>query len=332
LPVVALWHWLAFGALVAVLLTLDLLVFHRHARTPSLRESAGFTIFWCSLAVAFNALIWWWMGHESGAMFLSGYLVEWTLSMDNVFVFAVIFRFFHIPVKYQYRVLFWGILGAVLMRLGFILGGIALINWLRWVSLIFGAFLLYTAYKIARQATAEVHPEKNVVLKFARRYLRVAHGDHRDHGEHFFVTQNGRWAITPMFLVLLVVESTDVLFAIDSVPTIIGITHNQFIAFTSNVFAILGLRALYFLLVGVMDMFRYLHYGLSAVLAFVGLKMIAEYFAGEEPGKYLIHPLISLAVIAVLLGISILASIIARRREAEGSGQQVAASGQQDEG
>lgn len=313
------WHWFAFAALVVVLLVLDLVVFHRHAHTPSLRESTAFTIFWCSLAVAFNALIWWWMGHEAGAMFLSGYLVEWTLSMDNVFVFAVVFRFFHIPVKYQYRVLFWGILGAVVMRLGFILGGIALIDLIRWVSLVFGAFLLYTAYKIARHATTEVHPEKNVVLKFARRYLRVSHGDHDVHDEHFFVKESGRWAITPMFLVLLVVESTDVLFAIDSVPTIIGITHDRFIAFTSNVFAILGLRALYFLLVRVIDMFRYLHYGLSAVLAFVGVKMIAEYFAEEEPGKYLIHPLISLAVIAVLLGISIVASILAGRREAAGT-------------
>jgi tellurite resistance protein TerC len=313
---VALWHWFAFGGLVFVLLMFDLVVFHRHAHTPSLRESTAFTVFWIGVALIFNAFIWWWQGHEAGVVFLTGYLVEKSMSMDNIFIFAVIFRFFQVPIQYQYRVLFWGILAAVFMRLAFILAGIALVEHFRPVLPIFGAFLLYTAYKLVRHAADEVHPDKNIFLRLGRRFFRVAHGDHHQHGEHFFVRQEGHWVVTPMFLVLLVVESTDVLFAVDSVPAIIGITHDRFIAFSSNVFAILGLRALYFLLAGVIDMFRYLHYGLSAVLAFVGVKMIAEFFAHEEPGQALITPLMSLAVIALILVVSIAASVLVARREA----------------
>ncbi len=318
---VELWHWGAFGVLVAVLLLFDLVVFHRHAHTPSLRESTFFTVMWIGLALVFNAFLWWWQGHHAGAMFLTGFLIEKALSMDNIFVFAVIFRFFNIPLMYQYRILFWGILGAVFMRLAFILGGIELIERFSFVVPIFGVFLIWTAWKLVRHASAEeVHPDRNILLRLARRVLPVTKGDHHEHGEHFFVREGGRLCITPMFLVLLVVESTDVLFAVDSVPAIIGITHDRFIAFTSNVFAILGLRAIYFLLAGVMDLFRYLHYGLSAVLGFVGLKMIAEFCAEhygyKQHGEHLLHPLVSLAVVAALLAISIIASIVAARREA----------------
>ena len=315
-------HWLAFGALVVVLLALDLLVFHRHDRKPTLRESAAFTIFWIVLGLAFNGVIWWWgissgLGSDPGMKYLTGYLIEKALSMDNIFVFVVIFRFFNIPIMYQYRVLFWGILGAVVMRLGFILGGIELFeNFEMVVAPLFGGFLVWTAWKLAmHEPAADVHPEKNIVLKTARRFFRVTRGDHHQHGSDFFARENGLLCITPMFLVLLVIESTDVVFAIDSVPAIIGITADPFIAFTSNVFAILGLRALYFLLAGVVEMFRYLHYGLAAILGFVGLKMIAEWAIPHEEGTHLVPVWVSLLVIAALLAVSIAASVIVSSRE-----------------
>ena len=317
---VVLWPWFAFAVLVALLLALDLLVFHRRDRISSLRESAAWSVFWIGLGLGFNGLVWWWgivEGHGSkpGVVFLSGYLLEKSLSIDNIFIFAVIFHFFGVPAMYQYRVLFWGILGAIVLRLVFILAGIELIHRFAWVAPLFGAFLVYTAYTLARHAATEVHPEKNVVVKIARRFLRVARGDHRQHGHDFFVRENGRWCMTPMFLVLLVIESSDVVFAVDSVPAIIAITDDRFIAFTSNIFAILGLRALYFLLVGVINIFCYLHYGLAAVLGFVGLKMIAEWWIPHEEGTQLVSPWVCLVVITLLLGISILASMIAKRRE-----------------
>ena len=314
---VSTWHWFAFAGLVVAVLTLDLLVFHRHDHKPSLRESAAFTAFWIAVGLAFNALIWWWgiwigNGSDAGMRFLSGYLIEKSLSMDNIFVFVVIFRFFRIPMKYQYRVLFWGILGAIVMRLVFILGGIELFHRFDWVAPLFGVFLIYSAYKLFRHSEAEVHPDKNILLITARRFFRVTRGDHQRYGHNFFAIENGRRCITPMFLVLLVIESTDVMFAIDSVPAIISITHDRFIAFSSNIFAILGLRALYFLLAGVVDMFRYLHFGLAAILGFVGLKMIAEWWWHGQPGNGQLVPIwVSLLVISAVLAISILASLIA---------------------
>jgi tellurite resistance protein TerC len=277
------------------------------------------------LALAFNGLIWWWRGPGAGLEFLTGYLVEWSLSMDNVFVFAVLFGFFRIPLKYQYRVLFWGILGAILMRLAFILLGAALIKQFDWIIPIFGVFLIYTAVKLALHSNSDVHPDKNLMLRVARRLLPVTKGNHEEHGHAFFIRENGRLCITPIFMVLLVIESTDVLFAVDSVPAIFGITTDAFIIFTSNIFAILGLRALYFLLAGVIEMFRYLHYGLSAVLGFVGLNMVADYVAKEffefPADSHLIPTWAKLAIIAALLGISIAASILADRRDAKTSSQ-----------
>jgi len=314
---VLLWHWFAFAGLVIFLLVLDLKVFHKTDREPSLKESTWFTIFWIAVGLSFNAFIWWWAGPEPGVKFLTGYVVEKALSMDNIFVFVMIFKFFSIPLMYQYRVLFWGILGAVVMRLVFVLGGVALFERFEWVLPLFGLFLLYSAYKLIRHSGAEIHPEKNIVLKTARRFFRVTKGDHHEHGHAFFVRQNGLLYITPMFLVLLVIESSDVIFAIDSVPAIIGITSDRFLAFTSNVFAILGLRALYFLLAGVIDMFKYLHYGLAGVLGFIGLKMMGDYigkvFYHHE--EHLITPGMSLAVIALILGVSIVASIVIASRE-----------------
>jgi tellurite resistance protein TerC len=302
------WHWLAFGLFVIVLLTLDLVVFHRHSHEPTLRESAVWTLVWCSIALAFNALVWAWRGPSIAIQFLTGYLVEWSLSMDNVFVFAVIFSFFGVPLKYQYRVLFWGILGAIVMRLSFILAGAALLARFEWALWIFGAFLIYTGIKLALQSEAQIDPERNILMRTARRLFPMAK---ENHGEHFFAVENGRLAMTPLFLVLLVVESTDVLFAVDSVPAIFGVTKDTFTVFTSNIFAILGLRALYFLLAGAIDLFRYLKYGLSAVLMFVGAKMVFDYWTGG----HLVTPAVSLAVILSLLAISIVASIVAKRRE-----------------
>jgi tellurite resistance protein TerC len=305
---VQLWHWLAFGAFVVIVLVLDLFVFHRDSHEPTLRESAIWTVIWCSLAMAFNALVWYWRGSAIGIEFLTGYLVEWSLSMDNVFVFAVVFSFFGVPLKYQYRVLFWGILGAVVMRLIFILAGAALLDRFAWVMPIFGAFLIYTGFKLATHGDSDVNPDKNLLLRIARRFFPVTK---EPHGDRFFVVENGRRCMTPLFLVLLVVESTDVLFAVDSVPAIFGITKDAFTVFTSNIFAILGLRALYFLLAGVMDMFRYLNYGLAAVLIFVGIKMVGEWYTGH----HLFAPSISLGMILSLLGVSVVASIVANRRE-----------------
>jgi tellurite resistance protein TerC len=328
------WHWIAFAAFVVVVLVLDLVVFHRKVKEPTLRESAVWTVIWCLMAVAFNGLLWVWarntlpdpkLANQIAMEFLLGYLIEWSLSMDNVFVFAVVFTFFRVPLKYQHRVLFWGILGAIVMRLTFILIGAELLKHYDWVMAVFGALLVYTAIKLALSDESEVHPENNILMRLARRIFPVAKGSH---GNRFFVREMGVLCITPLFLVLLVVESTDVMFAVDSVPAIFGITKNPFIVFTSNVFAILGLRALYFLLAGVMDLFRYLRYGLAAILGFVGVKMIAEYavtyFRKNAPQhvewlgdrEHLVPHWVSLAVIVVVLGVAIGASLVANRREA----------------
>ena len=258
------WHWVGFGILVAVLLGLDLLVFHRHDRVPTLRESAGWTVFWCSLAAAFNGLVWWGLGHEAGMAFLTGYVIEWSLSMDNVFVFAVIFRFFQVPHAVPVPGAVLGHSGGDRAAAGVCAGRHATDPPFRLgAAAVRSAAGLHGASGWRWHAGSEVHPEKSLVLRVARRLLPVSRGNHRQHGHAFFVREDGRLCITPLFLVLLVVESTDVLFAVDSVPAIFGITLDPFIVFTSNIFAILGLRALYFLLAGVMRNFRYLHYGLA---------------------------------------------------------------------
>ena len=304
-------YWVAFCVGTAVLLVLDMFVFHRHAREPTLRESAMWTVFWCSLALAFNGWVWWFADTRHAVAFLTGYLVEWSLSMDNVFVFVVIFAYFGVPLKYQYRVLFWGIFGAIVMRLTFILVFGELLKRYEWIFYLFGAFLIYTGIKLAAAHGVQTDPDQNLVLRLARRYLPVAKGSH---GERFFVRQDEKLYVTSLFLVLLVIETTDVVFAVDSVPAIFGITKalnspmEPFIVFTSNVFAIMGLRALYFLLAGVMGLFRYLSYGLSAILIFIGVKMMLHHWWEPEPWQ-------SLVVILALLGASIVASLIAARRE-----------------
>ncbi|MCC7475552.1 MAG: TerC family protein [Pirellulales bacterium] len=299
-------YWVAFCVGTLVMLALDMFVFHRDSHEPSFRESALWTLFWCSLALVFNGVLWYWAGPIHAIHFFTGYLVEWSLSMDNVFVFLVIFGYFGVPMKYQYRVLFWGILGAIVMRLTFILVLGKLLEHYEWVFYIFGGFLIWTGIKLASAHGSETHPDQNIVLRIARRYLRVAQGTH---GNKFFVREGGRRMVTSLFLVLLVIESTDVVFAIDSVPAIFGITSDRFVIFTSNVFAIMGLRALYFLLAGVMDLFRYLSYGLSAILVFIGVKMMLHRWWHPAPW-------LSLLVIVGLLGVSIGASLCAARREA----------------
>ena len=304
-------HWVAFCAGTLVLLALDMLVFHRHSHEPTLRESAKWTVFWCTLALLFNGWLWWWAeqvappGSHHALAFMTGYLVEWSLSMDNVFVFVVIFAYFGVPLKYQYRVLFWGIIGAIVLRLVFIVAAAGILHYFDWAFYIFGAFLVYTAIKLASSRGMESHPEQNIFVRLGHKYLRVAPGSH---GEKFFVRIDGQLFVTSLFLVLLVIDFTDVLFAIDSVPAIFGITQDPFIVFTSNIFACMGLRALYFLLAGVMTMFRYLNYGLAAVLGFIGVKMLLHRWWVMEHWQ-------SLLVIVGLLVTSIVASLVAAERE-----------------
>jgi tellurite resistance protein TerC len=305
-------HWVAFAGLVAALLALDLLVLHRSNRAATFVESLGWVAFWCLLALGFNLFLWQWRGGPAGLQFLTGYLLEWSLSIDNVFVFAVIFRYFQVPPNYQYRVLFWGILGAMLMRLGFILAGAALVSRFQAVLPIFGFLLLAAGWKLARPGAGQVDPQRNPVLRLARRWLPMAETTMADCGGAFLLRQHGRLRVTPLLLVLLVIETSDLVFALDSVPAIFGISRDPFIIFTSNVFAILGLRALYFLLAGAMRSFRHLHYGLAAAVVFVGLKMIAEWLLPHEEGRELVPTWLSLAVIASLVAAGVLASVTGR--------------------
>jgi tellurite resistance protein TerC len=310
----ALWHWIAFIGFVLAMLALDLMVLSRGGHEPTFRESLALTAFWTGLALAFNGLIWYAAGTKAAVQFLTGYLIEWSLSLDNVFVFLVIFGYFGVPRKYQHRVLFWGILGAIAMRLVFVVAGMELIKHAEWVMPLFGLLIVYLGVKLAIHSEPEVHPDKNILLRLARRVFRVAS---EAHGPSFFVRDaEGRRAVTPLFLVLLVIESADLVFAFDSVPAIFGITRDPFIVFTSNILAILGLRALYFMLAGMIDRFHYVNYGISAVLVFVGVKMIgdfaAKHFAWIKPEEELIPYWASLCVIGGLLAISIAASLMIR--------------------
>ncbi|MGE0605857.1 MAG: TerC family protein [Pirellulales bacterium] len=335
-PPVELWHWLATSGFVTVLLIFDLVVFHRHSKETTLREAGIATFVWFMLAMAFNAVVFWYFRPPGQALwqstagweFLTGYFVEWSLSMDNVFVFAVIFVHFRVPKKYQYRVLFWGILGAIGLRLTFVLLGARLIQIFEPIMVVFGAFLIYTAIKLVVKED-EFDPETGILFRLGRKFFRIAKDDH---GDKFFVREAGSLCVTPLFIVLLVVESTDMLFAVDSVPAIFGVVKSPpplgtFVIFTSNLFAIMGLRALYFLLAGIMHMFRYLKYGLSAILGFVGVKMILEFAYHHSqtvrdlvPASWkemasqndMFLPFLSLSVIVSLLAISIIASLLAR--------------------
>ena len=304
MPETSLGLWVGFNLFILLLLALDLGVFHRQAHEVSLKEAGAWSAVWVALALAFNAVIWWLRGPEPAVQFLTGYLIEKSLSVDNVFVFALLFGYFAVPAKFQHRVLFWGILGALVLRGAFILAGSALLASFHWVIYVFGAFLILTGIKMALQRNEEMHPERNPVLRLARRWIPVTDG-YRD--DKLFVREGGKRLATPLFLVLLLIESTDLVFAVDSIPAIFAVTRDPFLVYTSNVFAILGLRSLYFLLAGVMGKFVYLKLGLSAVLVFVGGKMtLAELVK--------VPPMISLAVIASLLAIAVAASLAKSRR------------------
>lgn len=298
--------WVGFNAFVLAMLALDLGIFHRQAHEVKVREALLWSVVWIALALLFNALIFFWKGPQVALEFLTGYLIEKSLSVDNIFVFIMVFAYFRVPALYQHKVLFWGILGALIMRAIFIAAGVTLIEKFHWIVYVFGAFLILTGVKMALQKDKEIHPERNPMLRVFRRIMPVT-ADYRQ--DKFFVKQNGRRFATPLFVVLLVIETTDLIFAVDSIPAILAITLDPFIVYTSNVFAILGLRALYFALAGVMQLFHYLNYGLSAILVFVGAKMTVVDF-------YKIPIGVSLGVVAGILVISVVASLFWPRKAA----------------
>jgi tellurite resistance protein TerC len=263
--------WILFNAFVLLMLALDLGVFNRKAHEISLKEALTWTFVWIFLAMVFNAIIFYWRGQQQALEFFTGYLVEKALSIDNIFVFIMIFSYFQIPSKYQHKVLFWGILGALIMRVVFIFAGVALIEKFHFTIYIFGALLIYTGYKMFYHNNTKIEPDKNPVIRFFKKFMPVTPDLHKD---NFFLKLNGKQFATPLFLVLLLIETTDLIFAVDSIPAILAITQDQFIVYTSNVFAILGLRSLYFALAGVVHRFWLLSYGLAIVLVFVGIKML----------------------------------------------------------
>ena len=300
-----LW-WVVFNIFVLAMLAIDLGVFHRKAHEIKIKEALIWSAIWITLALLFNLGIYFWRGPQTALEFLTGYLIEKSLSVDNIFIFLLIFSYFRVPALYQHKVLFWGILGALVMRAIFIAAGVTLIQKFHWLIYIFGGFLILTGIKMALEKEKKIHPERNPVLRLFRRFVPVT-SDYE--GDKFLVKREGRYFATPLFITLLIVETTDVIFAIDSIPAILAITLDPFIVYTSNIFAILGLRSLYFALAGIMQLFHYLHYGLSAILVFVGAKMLLAYI-------YKIPVDIALGVVAGFLLISVIVSII-RPREAE---------------
>ena len=263
--------WILFILFILLMLGIDLGIFHRKAHSVSFKESLLWTMVWMGLAMLFNALIYFWKGPDKALEFLTGYLIELSLSVDNLFVFILIFGYFHVASQYQYRILFWGILGALILRVIFIFAGAALLVKFHWMIYLFGGILIFSGYKMFFQKDKKVDPEKNPVLRLFKRFFPVTN---QSEGSKFFVKQNNKWFATQLFLVLLIVETTDVIFAIDSVPAILAITTDTFIVFTSNAFAILGLRSLFFALAGIINVFRFLHFGLATILIFIGLKMV----------------------------------------------------------
>ncbi len=311
--------WIAFNIFVIILLIVDLKIFHREAHEISVKEALIWSAVWIALALIFNAVIYFWHGGEAALQFLTGYLIEKSLSMDNLFVFLMIFAYFGVLPRYQHNVLFWGILGALIMRAIFIAAGITLIAQFQWVIFVFGAFLIYTGIKLALEKDTEIEPKKNPVLKLVCRFVPLTE---TFEGQKFFVRRAGIFMATPLFIVLIVIETTDVIFALDSIPAILAITTDPFLVYTSNVFAILGLRALYFALAGIMRMFHYLHYGLSLILIFVGVKMILSKIhevplIGHGFTDFHIPSAVALGMVGGILVISIVASIIWPPREEE---------------
>ena len=296
-----LW-WIFFGVFIFAMLALDLGVFNRRVHVIKMKESLLWTAFWVTLALLFCAGIYFFHdeGHSKALEFFTAYLIEYSLSIDNLFVFMLIFRFFSVPHEYEHKALFWGILMALVTRAVFIFAGVALINTFSWVRYIFGAFLIFTGIKMALNKETEVHPDKNIAIKLLRFFIPVTK---QFQEAKFFIVQNGRRFATPMLAVLLALETTDILFAVDSIPAVLAISKDPFIVYTSNVFAILGLRSLFFAISGLMKLFHLLHYGLAAILSFVGVKMLIEDFFHVPVG-------VSLIVISSILVISVIVSII----------------------
>lgn len=303
-----LW-WAGFGAFVLTMLALDLAVFHRKAHEAKMREALTWSGTWVGLSLLFNLGIYLgWIGAYAGAAarqqaaldFLTSYVIEYSLSVDNVFVFAVMFSYFAVPPVFQHKVLFWGILGALVMRAAMIFAGIALLHAFHWVIYLFGAILIFGGVKLWRNEEVEIDPQKNPVVRLVRRFMPVARGDH---GQRFFIRENGALAATPLFVVLVLVEWTDLVFAVDSIPAVLAVTDDPFIVFTSNVMAILGLRSLYFALARIMQRFHLLHYGLAAILVFIGVKMLTADF-------YKVPTLVALGVVAGILVVSVIASLL----------------------
>ena len=299
--------WVGFNLFVLAMLALDIGL-HRRRPAMSFRQAVGWTIFWVLLAAAFSGLVYLWHGHGAMLQFITGYVVEESLSVDNLFVFLILFRYFRVPSDSQHKVLIWGVLGALVMRLIFILIGVSLLKRFEFIIYIFGAILLYSGIGLLRSSEPDVDPEKNLVLRIFRRFFPITESFE---GKNFFVKRDGSWIATPLFLSLLVVETTDLIFAVDSIPAILAISRDAFIVYTSNVFAVLGLRSLYFALEHFFGMFRFLHYGLSVILMLIGVKMLISHFYEAPLG-------ITLGVVIGILAVSVGASLIWPEPEAEG--------------
>lgn len=293
------WGWVLFVAIFLSLLYIDLRVGHRQAHEISLKESLLWSAFWITCGLLFGVAIFYFSGTAKGLEFLTGFLLEKSLSLDNLFVFLLVFNYFQVPHKYEYHALFWGIMGAIVIRGVFIFAGVALIDSFSWIIYLFGLFLIYTAFKMVRDKDKGVEPDKNPLLKGLRRWIPIKN---EYHSTKFFVKEKGRRFATPMFVIVCVLMVMDVMFAVDSIPAIIAITRDPFIIYTSNIFALMGLRSLYFALAGLMRIFYYLHYGLAALLFYIGIKMLIS-------GFYHIPVGISLAAIITVLLISFLASL-----------------------
>jgi tellurite resistance protein TerC len=303
---ISIYFWIGFHLFVFMMLALDLGVFHKHTHKVPVKEAVIWSGVWIFLALLFNIFVFFEFGKIKALEFLTGYVIEYSLSVDNIFVFILIFSYFAVNSQYQHKILFWGILGALIMRGIFIFTGVALINRFHWIVIIFGGFLVFSGIKMLFQKEDEVDPDKNAVVRFFRRFLPVTK---TLHGDKLFITQNRRLYATPLFLVLLIIESSDLIFAVDSIPAILAISKDTFIVYTSNIFAILGLRSLYFAVAGIMGYFRFLKVGLAFVLTFVGMKMLAAYFHFE------INILLSLGIIISILTVSILASVFIKKAE-----------------
>ncbi len=299
--------WIVFGLVVIGLLALDLGIFQRKAHASGMKEAVALTAFYVVISLMFAGMVYVWLGSDKSFEFLTAYIVEKSLSVDNLFVFIIIFSYFNVSLKYQHKVLFWGILGALITRGIFIFAGVTLIKLIHPLIYVFGAFLIYTSIKVIRGVDPEVNPEKNFILRHIGKYLPLK----KDYiGGNFFIKENLKWFVTPLFIVLMVIESTDVMFATDSVPAVISITQDTFIVYTSNIFAILGLRALYFVISSTMTKFDYLNYGVGIVLAFIGVKMLTSEF-------YKIPTALSLIIVVSILTLSVAASLIWKKEETE---------------